>query len=134
MTPTRLRKAAVAAIAGTGLIHLVLTPEYWGEKPYVGALFIGGAATSAWVAARLWRRDDAAAWVVGALTAAGMGVGFILSRTTGLPGFHPTDWELSGIVSVLLEIGFIAAALPALRAVAGGRERLGAPSGATGRS
>jgi hypothetical protein len=38
-----------------------------------------------------------------------MAAGFILSCSIGLPGFHESDWELSGIVSVLLEAGFIGA-------------------------
>ena len=50
-----------------------------------------------------------AGWALGALIAAGMAAGFILSRSIGLPGFHESDWELSGIVSVLLEAGFIGA-------------------------
>ena len=45
---------------------------------------------------------------------AGMGIGFVLSRTTGLPGLHESEWELSGVVSLALEAGFIAAAIPAL--------------------
>jgi hypothetical protein len=45
---------------------------------------------------------------------AGMGIGFVLSRTTGLPGLHESEWELSGIVALVLEAGFVAAALPAL--------------------
>jgi hypothetical protein len=49
------------------------------------------------------------AWITGALVAGGMGLGFILSRTTGLPGFHPSDWEASGLLSLLLEGGFLAA-------------------------
>ena len=45
---------------------------------------------------------------------AGMGVGFVLSRTVGLPGFHEGEWELSGIVCLLLEAGFVGAAARAL--------------------
>jgi hypothetical protein len=44
-----------------------------------------------------------------------MAVGFVLSRTVGLPGFHESEWEFSGIVSVLLEIGFVGCAATALR-------------------
>ena len=42
-----------------------------------------------------------------ATVAVPVAAGFILSRSIGLPGFHESDWELSGIVSVLLEAGFI---------------------------
>ena len=50
-----------------------------------------------------------------------MGAGFILSRTVGLPGFHESEWELSGMVSLLFEAGFLALAGLALGA---GRESL----------
>ena len=53
-------------------------------------------------------------WLLGALTMAGMGIGFVLSRTTGLPGFHESEWELSGIVCLVLEAAFVAVAIPAL--------------------
>lgn len=43
-----------------------------------------------------------------------MAVGFILSRTVGLPGFHESEWELSGLISVLLEIGVVGLAAAAL--------------------
>ena len=45
---------------------------------------------------------------------AAMGIAFVLSRTTGLPGFKESAWELSGIVALILEAGFVAVAIPAL--------------------
>ena len=109
MVRTQIRRLAAALLAATGALHLVLAPEYLEEKAYIGALFILGGLASLAVAARLWTRHDRLAWALGALMAAGMAVGFILSRSIGLPGFHESDWELSGIVSVLLELGFVAA-------------------------
>jgi hypothetical protein len=38
-------------------------------------------------------------------------VAFIVSRTIGLPSFHPTDWELSGIIVLLLEAIVVGAAI-----------------------
>lgn len=114
MTPT-LRRLAAAAIAAAGLVHLLLVGEYLDEKTYLGVLFALGALGCAIVAARLARRDDPVAWAAGALVCLGMAVGFVLSRTVGLPGFHEEEWELSGIVSMLLEIAFAAAAGFALR-------------------
>ena len=109
MVRTQIRRLAAALLAATGALHLVLAPEYLEEKAYIGALFILGGLASLAVAARLWTRHDRLAWALGALMAAGMAAGFILSRSIGLPGFHESDWELSGIVSVLLELGFVAA-------------------------
>jgi hypothetical protein len=112
MTP---RKVAIALISATGLIHLVLAPEYLEEQAYVGVLFLLGAAGCALVAFMLGRDGrDTRAWALGSLISVGMGAGFILSRTVGLPGFHESEWELSGILTLLTEAGFLALALPRL--------------------
>ena len=114
MTSPTIRKLCAAALAAVGVIHLVLSPEYLSEQAYVGVLFIAGGLFLCVLAARLWRADDVPSWLLGALTMAGMGIGFVLSRTTGLPGFHESEWELSGVVSLVLEAGFIVAAIPAM--------------------
>lgn len=111
----QLRRFGASLIAATGAIHLVLAPEYLGTQTYIGIGFILGGIVALLIGARLWRDDDEAAWVIGSLLAAGMAVGFVLSRTVGLPGFHEPEWEISGILSVLLEIGFVAGAFAALR-------------------
>jgi hypothetical protein len=128
---TKTRKWAAAAIGATGLIHLVLAPEYFGEQAYIGVLFLGGAAVCGYVAAKVWTgRAIALDWTLGALTAAGMFAGFILSRTVGLPGFHESEWELSGVISLLLEAGFIGAAVAVLRSA--GKEEPRAVAGRRG--
>jgi hypothetical protein len=114
MTSPTTRKLAAAALAAVGVIHLILSPEYLSEQAYIGALFIAGGLFMCGLAVALWRADNVPSWLLGALTMAGMGIGFVLSRTTGLPGFHESEWELSGIVSLVLEAGFVAAAFPAL--------------------
>src|SRR4051794_2321987 len=116
MTP---RKIAIALISITGLIHLVLAPEYLDEQPYIGVLFLLGAAGCALVAVLLGRNGkDRRAWALGSLISVGMGAGFILSRTAGLPGFYEPEWELSGVVSVLAELGFVVLAARALSRIA----------------
>jgi hypothetical protein len=105
------RSVAAGLLAGNGILHLILAPEYASEQAYVGVLFaLGGLALLA-LAYVVRRFDDARAWAAGALTMAAMGAGFILSRTTGLPGFHESEWELSGLISLLLEGAFVALAV-----------------------
>lgn len=116
MTAQTRRRSAAAMAALTGLIHLVLVPEYLEEKTYVGLLFIAAAVTCGAVAAVLWRRDEPLAWGVGAVTCASMFVGFVLSRTVGLPGFHEAEWELSGLVSLVADAAFVGLAASGLRA------------------
>lgn len=115
MNSITLRKLAAGALALTGLLHLILAPEYLGEEAYIGILFIGGGLTSLGLASWLWIKDDARVWALGAFVAGGMAIGFVLSRTTGLPGFQESEWELSGIISLLLEAGVVGAAVTALR-------------------
>ena len=114
MNSPTLRHISAGALAAVGAIHLVLAPEYFSEQAYVGVLFVLGGLALLGFAARLWRSDDVPSWLLGALTMAGMGLGFVLSRTVGLPGFHESEWELSGIVSVLAEVGFAGVATAAL--------------------
>jgi hypothetical protein len=104
------RRLGAGLLAATGLLHLVLVPEYLQEAAGIGVLFLLGGLAALGIAARLWKTDDRLAWTGGALIAAGMAVGFIVSRTIGLPGFHETDWEPSGVVSVLIELGFLGTA------------------------
>ncbi len=117
---TRERVGALA-LAATGALHLILAPEYLDEKTYIGALFIAGGLSALALAAAIWRRGQSAEWIAGAAVAAGMGVGFILSRTTGLPGYHEAEWEFSGLISLLLEATVVIAAF---RALAGERPQL----------
>lgn len=113
MTQTT-RRLAAGSLGIVGLIHLILAPEYFSEKAYIGVLFVLGAIVLCAFALRLWRGDDVPSWLLGALTMAGMGIGFVLSRTVGLPGFHESEWELSGVVCLLLEAGFVVVAARAL--------------------
>lgn len=115
MSNLNLRRGVAVALAGTGVLHLALAPEYLSEQAYIGALFIAGGITSLVLAALMWVRDDARVWLGSALVALGMGAGFILSRTVGLPGFHESEWELSGLLSLLLEGAVVAGAVQALR-------------------
>ena len=108
MIETRTRRTAAGLLGTTGVLHLLLAPEYLNEKTYIGVLFILGGLSALAVAARLWSTDDRRAWGLGAVIAAGMAAGFVLSRSVGLPGFHESEWELSGVISVLIELGFLA--------------------------
>jgi hypothetical protein len=112
---SNLMKVGAGALAATGLLHLVLAPEYAEEQGYLGVLFVAGGLAALAIAVAIARRGESRAWIAGALLAAGMGIGFVLSRTTGLPGFHEGEWELSGLISLALEGIVVVAAARALR-------------------
>jgi uncharacterized membrane protein AbrB (regulator of aidB expression) len=101
------RRLAAGAIAGVGVIHLALAPEYFSEQAHLGALFLFGGIAAGAIAIKLWGAHHPPSWTLGALVAVGMGIGFVLSRTVGLPGFHESEWEASGILSLLLEGSFL---------------------------
>jgi hypothetical protein len=108
---TRLGAALILLV---GIIHGVDAPEYLEKKPYIGVLFALTLVGSVLVALTLWRRDDRRAWALGALIAAATFVGFILSRTTGLPGFKEEEWEALGVVSLVIDAAYLLVAAPAL--------------------
>ncbi len=114
MTTELTRKLGAGALGVVGVLHLILAPEYLSEQLYIGVLFILGGLALCGMAVRLWLSDDVPSWLLGALTMAAMGIGFILSRTTGLPGFHESEWEFSGIIALVLEAGFVGASIRAL--------------------
>ena len=84
--------------------------------PVLAAAFVGSVTSNfVGVAVWLWNRSDPRAWALGALIAAGCCAGFILSRTTGLPGFKEPEWEALGVLSLVVEAGFLGVALHRLR-------------------
>jgi hypothetical protein len=105
--PKDLRSGVgIALIAVTGLIHLVETPEYLAEMPYIGVLF-ALSVVGALIAAFGIYRGERWGWTLGALVAGGSLVGYLLSRTVGLPLFRENTWEEFaepvGLLSLLVE-------------------------------
>lgn len=100
------RRTATALILATGVIHLVLVPEYLTEAPAIGVLFAIAVPLSGAVAWRLWRTDDVEGWLAGTVLALGMTTGFVLSRTTGLLGYVANDW-LEGFPSLAVQVAFM---------------------------
>lgn len=115
--PTRATAIGLVLIALTGLIHLVEAPEYWGEVRYVGALF-GLTAAGAVLAAVGIMRGERWGWLLGSLIAVSNAVGYVASRTIGIPRFRENSWdtflEPIGIASLVVELLFIILAVQAL--------------------
>jgi hypothetical protein len=124
------RWAAVAAIEGIVIIHLVLTPMHLAEMPYVGVLFaVGNALLLIALALLVSRRHQAAGWLLGSAVCAGELVAFVLSRTVGLPMHYHGTWlaereDYLGLASLLLEVVFLTVAAPHLRAAIRRRARV----------
>jgi hypothetical protein len=106
-----LRIIAVVAIVATGLIHLVTARDSFGEATYKGLLFVANGI-GALVAAVGVYRDRNWGWLLGAFVAAGAFLGYVLSRTVGLPGLpaEPDAWfEPLGVASLIAEGVFLMA-------------------------
>ncbi|MFJ9828974.1 hypothetical protein ACIRSU_32060 [Streptomyces sp. NPDC101160] len=108
---TALRWTAAFCALASAVLHLLLVPSHLEEMPYIGVLFlVGGVVLLAVAVGLVARRRPLVAGWVGAATSVGMIVGFVLSRTVGLPGFHETDWEPPyGILSLVAEGVFVLA-------------------------
>jgi hypothetical protein len=119
--PVTTRRLGAALAAAIAVIHLLEAPEYLEEKAYIGVGFVVGAAALAAGAVLLWRRHrtgSGTGWLLAVVVSAGMFVGGVLSRTTGLPGFREHEWEPMLVLSLLLEAGVVAAWLVAQRSTA----------------
>jgi len=102
-----LRPLGFLAAFGSALIHLAIAPEHMAEVAYIGWLFIIGGlllGAAAWGIA--WH-DSPIGWRWGAVLCAGMVVGLLLSRTTGLPGGYREGWEPEAWWSLALEMEFL---------------------------
>ena len=104
-----LKTIAVVAIVATGLIHLVTARDSLGEATYKGLLFVANGV-GALVAAVGVYRDRNWGWLLGALVAGGAFLGYVISRTVGLPGLpaEPDAWfEPLGVASLVAEAVFL---------------------------
>ena len=115
---TPLRWVAIIMAAVEVYIHAVLAPSHLQEKLYVGLGFIlADVLLTVVLIGLLVGRLRPFGWLLGATVCAGMFAAFLLSRTTGLPGYHETrtsDGGL-GLVSLPPEVVFIGCAVASLR-------------------
>ena len=105
--------AGVAARFGAA-VALAVSAEHWGafpshlhKQPWLGWLFVLGAAALLYTTLMLAVRPSFTAWLVGAGTTGAMIIGGILSRTTGLPGVYFKHWGPPLLVSLSLEALFL---------------------------
>lgn len=131
MTPASRHWLGLILLAAVAWIHYRDIPGKLGETPYLGWMYIllvaGCAAAGAWLFTELAR----AGYALGAVISLGAIVGYVLTRSTGLPGATGDigNWsEPSGIFALIVEAAFVVLALSRLRprtaaAVAGRSER-----------
>jgi len=115
------RGLAISAVAAIALIHLLDAPDTCLSTRYIFWLYVGLIAAGMPVITMLMRWRSSSVWVATAALAAGCFVGYIVSRSDGLPG-DPGDagnWLNSlGMASLLIEALLIALSIIRLRLLA----------------
>jgi hypothetical protein len=100
-----------------GLIHLYKIPQEYEEVHYMGYLFAANFLGTVLASVRIRRSngDSTWGWWLGLIVAAGSIVGYVWSRTTGMPGMEMESWlDPVGLLSLVAEVGFIVLALTRL--------------------
>ena len=104
----KLRIMGVVLISLVGLIHLLVTPEYYGFAAYLGLLMVANFAGSVISAVGIYQ-GRAWGWWLGIVIAGGAFLAYVESRTLGLPGLP--SWEPfaepPGLVSLVVEAIFV---------------------------
>ena len=100
------RAAAVVALGGVALIHILELQSKLKEVPYLGFGYIALVGASVLAAALLVHSNSRAGWIIGGGAALATLIGFTLTRTVGLP--QSTDdignWlEPMGLASLFVE-------------------------------
>jgi uncharacterized membrane protein YfcA len=97
----------IALIVVVGLIHLIDAPEDLEEGSYLGFLFVANFLGALAAAAGIYR-GKRWGWGLGLLVAGGAFVGYVISRTAGLPGLPVEAWlEPLGVLSLVVEALFV---------------------------
>jgi hypothetical protein len=81
------RIVAIGALGGVALVHVLQLPVAFDATGYLGALFIVVVLACLALAALLARSNDRRVWEAAAALPALVLLGYIISRTVGLPGF-----------------------------------------------
>jgi hypothetical protein len=105
-----LRGIGFVGLLGVALVHLLDVVGKMSETPYLGVMYIGLMIASTIVAFALLHTGRPIVWMAAGGLAGLTLVGFILSRTTGLPSATDDvgNWkEGLGLASMFVETGVI---------------------------
>jgi hypothetical protein len=121
------REIAVVCLAAIAVTHLTDLPEKIEEAPYMAVLFCGLIAASAGLRILFASgRNDAMVWLTAGAVAIMPLIGYVLSRSVGLPQVddHVGDWlNAAGVVSIAAEAVLLALSATHLSRSPGGSGR-----------
>jgi hypothetical protein len=99
--------AGIVLMLLTGIIHFYDAPDAFEEVAYKGVLFVLNGI-GALIAAYGIFRGASWGWLFGLLMAGGAIVGYVISRTVGMPGLPVDPWlEPLGVLSLVVEGLFV---------------------------
>ena len=99
-----LQWIAIALILITGYLHFITAPEEYSEARYMGVLFLANFLGALVSAAGIYRQKIWWGWALGVFIAAGSIIGYIQSRTVGMPGMEVGAWyDPLGISAMIVE-------------------------------
>ena len=100
----------IVLILTIGLIHLIDAKDSFSDAAYKGWLFYANGVVASIAAYGIFRKNNWG-WSLGFLIAAGSFIGYVASRTVGLPYIpaEPEAWlEPLGVASLIVEGLFMA--------------------------
>jgi hypothetical protein len=115
-----VRGVAVVGLAGVALIHLLDSLGKFQETPYMGWMYVGLMLSCLAAAAALVHANLREAWLATLALPVSAIVGFILTRTVGLPQATEDigNWsEPLGLAALFVESALVAVAAYALVAL-----------------
>ena len=102
--------SGIALILTIGLIHVIDAPDSFKDATYKGWLFYANGVGALIAAYGIYRGKRGWGWNLGLLIAAGSFIGYVTSRTVGLPQIpaEPDAWlEPLGVASLIAEALFV---------------------------
>ena len=110
-SPALLRRGAASAILClTAAIHIVALPRHIRDAPLVGLLIGLAIPVCVSIASWLWSTGEDQAWLAAAGLMGAFILAFLISRTTGLPGFDRSGtlayWS-EGLPALIAEFGLL---------------------------
>jgi hypothetical protein len=100
------RTVGIAGLTGIALIHALQLPDAFAETAYVGGMFIAAIIAAVVLAAIMTRTSDQRVWAATGGLPALILLGYVLSRTSGLPDATNDVGEWSeplGLASLVVE-------------------------------